>query len=216
MPRIGARAFGLMVVLLLHGTLLWLLGQGALRRWGEPARNPQLNPPLLLRWIVREAAAPEPAAKRVEDATAKPPRPKPSAAAAALTRAANPGVRPNIDDEAPTPAATTPQAITLMPADASSAPLKLALPAAAAASAPSMRSQALNDPRANSARKTIETRAAQAMGGDQQIIEEPMGDGRMRLRRGSKCAEVHLARSGQLEPFDESVRPTPRLVKPCD
>lgn len=128
-------------------------------------------------------------------------------------------------------AARAPQAITLPPEPAAApasapttavppeppgapAPLNLALPNAA--SAPGWRRHpGLDDPRANTARATLESRIAGATHGDERWLEERLDDDRMRFRRGSTCIEVHRTRDAQLDPFNQSVRPTPRMRRPC-
>ncbi len=78
-----------------------------------------------------------------------------------------------------------------------------------------MRQQALDDPRANGARApTVESRIASALA-DRPLAEEPMADGRRRIRKGQGCVEVHDARIAAIDPFSESVRPSPKQARPC-
>lgn len=145
--------------------------------------------------------------------------------------------KPERDAPAPTSASKTAaqgaaQAITLPPVDASqSAPPAVATPVPAAdtpaapalildlprsASAPQRwRSPALDDARANTPRRTLEAMIAGTMRGDDRLFEEPLGDGRIRYRRGSECALVTPARGAAIDPFNQSVSQTPRLVEPC-
>ena len=73
----------------------------------------------------------------------------------------------------------------------------------------------LDDPRANRARRTLESMIAGTMVGDDRLSEEMLGDGRVRYRRGSDCIMVQPARSAQLDPFNQSTSQTPRLVSEC-
>lgn len=108
--------------------------------------------------------------------------------------------------DAPTPAA---------PAPDPSVKLDLTLPRrAAAASAPrSMREQLLSDPRSNTPRATVESRVA-AVAGSVDIVEERMDATRMRVKQRGGCVEVHVSRNAQIDPFNQSVSPTPKIVKP--
>jgi len=94
------------------------------------------------------------------------------------------------------------------------APLNLALPRGA--SAPWRgRNPALDDPRSNTPRATLETRLAEALGGTDQITEERLDDGRLRLRRGNSCVVVHPNRAERLDPWNASVLPKMRGVEKC-
>ncbi|WP_198937940.1 hypothetical protein, partial [Pelomonas sp. KK5] len=111
-------------------------------------------------------------------------------------------------------------AITPVPADAvpapaaaRPAPLNLALPAAPPASAP-LRNPALDDPRANTRRASLETRIANTVG-DGALHEEALGPGRNRFRQGSSCVETAQSRIAQIDPMNETMRGSPRLVTPC-
>lgn len=77
------------------------------------------------------------------------------------------------------------------------------------------RQQALDDPRANSAQPTVESRIADAVGGTGPVTIEDLGGGRRRLRQGNRCVEVHDARIASIDPFNESVRPSPKQAKAC-
>jgi hypothetical protein len=119
-------------------------------------------------------------------------------------------------------AAPSPQAITLQaatpPPPTASAPdsraLELALPRAAAApAARSMKDQMLNDPRANSPKPSVDTRVA-AVAGTPELVEERIDATRTRFRRNGQCVEVHVSRNAQLDPWNQSHLPTPKIVKP--
>ena len=79
-----------------------------------------------------------------------------------------------------------------------------------------MHDQMLNDPRSNTPRATVESRIANVAGTDA-MLEERMDATRTRVKRRSRCIEVHVSRNAQIDPWNQSVRPTPKLVKPdCD
>ena len=92
--------------------------------------------------------------------------------------------------------------------------LDLRLPRAASA-VPPPSAQATSDPRSNSARKSFGEVLAGRLGSDDRWIEEARGDGRLRVRKGASCVDVRPARGAELNPFDQSVRPIPRLVEAC-
>ena len=72
----------------------------------------------------------------------------------------------------------------------------------------------LDDPRANTARQTLESRIARAVGSGS-VTEEHLGDGRVRFRKGADCVELRPNAAGQLSPFNESVSPSNRLATNC-
>ena len=76
-----------------------------------------------------------------------------------------------------------------------------------------MRDQMLNDPRANSAPTTVESRVA-AVAGTPDLVEEHLDATRTRFRRNGKCIEVHVSRNAQVDPWNQSHLPTPKQVKP--
>jgi len=151
----------------------------------RPAAEPALPPRAPQSNVLRQA---EPQAITMPAAAAQPPLPAADGTAA----------------PAPPPAA-----------ESSAAPaLRLDLPRAG--SAPQRwRQPALDDPRANTPRRTLESMIAGTMGGDDRLIEEPLGDGRIRYRRGSDCIVVHPARGALIDPFNQSSSPTPRTVESC-
>ena len=80
------------------------------------------------------------------------------------------------------------------------------------------RNPVLDDERANTnpaARQTIEARIAAALGGSDQITEERLDDGRIRLRRGRQCVVAHPNRAERLDPFNASVLPKLRGLEKC-
>jgi len=81
------------------------------------------------------------------------------------------------------------------------------------ATRPGARHPAIDDPRTNTARLTPEQRMAGAF--DTQVIEEPMEDGRRRIRRGADCVIVVPSRIAQLMPFNEAAARTPSQVTAC-
>ena len=81
------------------------------------------------------------------------------------------------------------------------------------ATRPGARHPAIDDPRTSTARLTPEQRMAGAL--DTQVIEEPMEDGRRRIRRGADCVIVVPSRIAQLMPFNEAAARTPSQVTAC-
>ena len=118
----------------------------------------------------------------------------------------------------PSPPVPTPQAITL-PA----APIAPAEPVATGASAPTLnlilprsasaawhqRPQALDDPRSNTPRLTLEQKLAMAMGGDGTWVEEMIDADRRRMRRGNLCVYLQRPAAAQLDPFHPANRHLP-------
>jgi len=208
-PGVGVAA----AVLVLHlGLALVLLGA---RAW--PDRQAGLAPKEIEVRLILMAPLVEGTRPVAEPALpARAPQPK-------LARRAEPQaitLPAAVASQPPLPAADVTAAPEPAPAPApaaeSSAASALRLDLPRAASAPQRwRQPALDDPRANTPRRTLESMIAGTMGGDNRLIEEPLGDGRIRYRRGSDCIVVHLARSGLIDPFNQSASPTPRLVEAC-
>ncbi len=99
-----------------------------------------------------------------------------------------------------------------------SAPLNLALPRdslAARRGQGGERNPALEDPRSNSPRASLESRIAAALGGSDQITEFRMQDGSVRLQRGQACVVVRPSRDSSLDPFNAAAQQRPRLVDRC-
>jgi len=109
---------------------------------------------------------------------------------------------------APSDSATAPA----LPASQPPRQLDLSLPHGWA-TRPDARHPAIDDPRASTARLTPEQRMAGAL--DTQVIEEPMEDGRRRIRRGADCVIVVPSRIAQLMPFNEAAARTPSQVSAC-
>jgi len=119
---------------------------------------------------------------------------------------------PSTPVESAPPALFEPAAITLLPPR----PLDLSLPSRRAASAPTaMRDQVMNDPRANTPRLTPGERFARSLGSDPTLTEQAMGDGRVIVRRGRECYDVRTAHNANLDPFNQSYRPSQRVVGDC-
>ena len=51
--------------------------------------------------------------------------------------------------------------------------------------------------------------------GNDRLQEEALGEGRLRLRKGTGCVEVHRTNTAQLNPFDPRLRDL-NVTKPCD
>ncbi|MFT7774741.1 hypothetical protein [Roseateles sp.] len=121
---------------------------------------------------------------------------------------------PVFSTETPSPVAVSPAtAAPPTPAAAAEPPrttLRLTLPPGYAASA-STRSAALNDPRSNTRRLTLEDRIANAAAVTADWVEERTSDGRMRRRRGDTCVETEESRIATIDRFNENV--APRAVK---
>lgn len=207
MPIERRRGRGLLLAAAVHLGLLALL-HGQLRppaRIAAPAAEP---PPLVVRLLW-----PQEAEARVTVLT------PPTAAHAAAERptpAAAPVERPVVP---PQPAGQpVPQAITLAVEPAASAassareaPLNLALPAQIASAPPSVRSQALNDPRTNT-RRSYSERFAATLGTDQTPYEEALPGGR-RFRKGNQCLDAYESQSAKVDPFGP---PKPNVVRSCN
>lgn len=99
------------------------------------------------------------------------------------------------------------------PADPPAPPLNLSLPAR---QAPSLVEQARSDPRIHAAPLSSGERFAQQVGTDQTVHEERRGEGRWRVRQGTGCVDLKTSRAAQLDPYRESVMPSPKLVDPCN
>lgn len=201
--RIAAVLVG---VALLHGLALWMLT----RRPPAPTATPRTA--VSLRIVV-----PVPP-RRVDPPPAEPP----AATAAQRTDRATPRRAAPPAAAAPEPTAEPqpvgPQAITVAPpappASTPEPPLNLDLPRRASAGlAP--RNPALGDPRANTPQRGFGEGLAAALGSDERRVEEARGEGRLRIRQGRDCVDVRVARNTGLDPFNQSIRPSPKLVEPC-
>lgn len=75
---------------------------------------------------------------------------------------------------------------------------------------------ARDDPRLHS-HPSRDDRLARALGTDDTVHETANPDGTRIFRRGSRCTTAMPSREGQLEPFNQSTLPRPRLIdeQPC-
>jgi hypothetical protein len=95
-----------------------------------------------------------------------------------------------------------------------SAPLDLTYrPALRGNDQPSVRSEALNDPRVVT-RMTQSERFAANLGTDTSRQEDALNGGR-RYRRGTSCTEVYDTRIGTLDSYNQALRPSPKVGKSC-
>jgi hypothetical protein len=197
--RRSPRARLLLAVALAHAALLLLIQAAGVwrdRQARVPDREPLIvqllaAPPVVTRPAMAPAASPARAAQ-----------PAPPAPAAREPEAL----------QAPA-AAALPQPPLAAVESAPPRPLLLDLPRKASAPL-AERHPGPDDPRANSARPTLESRIARAVG-SAELVEEHLGEGRLRFRKGSGCVELRPNAAGQLEPFNESVRPSNRLATNC-
>jgi hypothetical protein len=117
------------------------------------------------------------------------------------------------------PAATHPAPpAEARPAEPPRTALRLTLPPGYAASSAAARNPALNDPRSNTPRPTLEDRIADATGGAGAWVEErvdnhaqsvgALGEYRTVMRRGSTCVEIFRSRISDSNAFNSSVAPS--------
>ena len=207
----------------LHALLLVGALQLGVWRDREPARG-ELAPRVV--WV--SASLPTaPATPR----RAVPPAPAPAQAQAQAVRTPTVPAMPAAPTTHATPAMSTPEPLAITapaapapsenteaPPTARPPPLNLALPGRSqGASAPwhSQRNPALDDPRSNSPKPTLESRIAAALGGNDQITEYRLEDGSVRLKRGNSCVVVRPNRASALDPFNGSAQTRPRLLDRC-
>lgn len=129
--------------------------------------------------------------------------------------------------EVPVPEAVAPAAPPAVPAAPATTvavpgrpePLKLGLPPdrpASGARGESMLSQMLNDPRANSAKRSVEYAVADAAGTLPVTVSNSTdGTGAKLIRQGSKCTRVTESRVSMLNPMDERARGLPAMAGAC-
>ncbi|WP_284614658.1 hypothetical protein [Aquabacterium humicola] len=202
----------LAIVVALHVLALLVIGQSL-----KPQRRgaPPDAAPVAITWLQwPRVTAPEPAHRDVEQAT----RPVPATP------------RRPVAIDAPRTAPTEPVAITVVPdappaaaapasVPSSAPPLDLRLPSssrnAGAMAARPPAALAIDDPRVRSAPLSGDERLAQAIGTDLRLRESTEPDGTRRFQRGKDCVVARQAREAQLNPFNQSTRPTPRLVTGC-
>ncbi|MFN3860894.1 MAG: hypothetical protein ACK4R2_05435, partial [Roseateles sp.] len=110
------------------------------------------------------------------------------------------------------------------PAEPPRTALRLTLPPGHAASAAAARNPALDDPRSNTPRLTLEDRIADATGGAGAWVEEntsdnnaqavgALGEHRTVMRRGNICQEMFRSRISDTDPFNGTVAPrAPRML----
>jgi hypothetical protein len=206
----------LVVLALVHAIVLtWFtrLAVSPERRQPPPSQSPLFL--RLLDWvqpsntgIVQPPLATSPTTSKATSAL--PPR-----AAATSPTITLPDTTPAAPDAAtagtPAPTATVPA-----PAD-TPAPLNLVLPRAASA-AWRQRPTPMDDPRANTAKATFESKLQAAMGGDGRWLEERIDGDRVRFRRGDTCVDFTRTRAEQLDSFNQSFSPKPWVTpgpKPC-
>ena len=204
-------------VLALHLLLFSLASRPGV--WRE--RGPVLPavPPLMF-WLLNRTPPPATAPAAADVRAAPPPRsPKsPSAPQPAPAPATGPAEPQAIT----APAAAGPSPPAAPPARAESEPaapaaLNLTLPRGASA-AWRQRNPALDDARANTRLpRNLATLVDQALGGNPNgpISEEHLADGSIRLRRGSQCVIARPNQAQNLDPFNGSVLPKPRLIDHC-
>lgn len=195
MPYRPAPARFAALVLFAHVGLLALMWRAGV--WADRS-NPQRTQPSLVWLGLQPAARADTAPAEIQAAR----RPRPSSARP--IPAPSPTTAPSAHAQPTTSPAAEPQPITLAaPAVPSSGaplagPLNLQLPRSA--SAPwGQRNPALDDPRSNTARLTLEQRLAHAMGGDGSWTFERLDNDRVRMRQGARCVMVTRSRAGQLE-----------------
>jgi hypothetical protein len=202
-----------LVVLLAHVALVAVLSR--LGAWGNRAQ-PVVDqlPPVV--WLARGA---QPTTAPAPTPTRRPAEVRRANAAAATASRSRPQAMSPTEPQAITPEGASadeqPSARTSAEAPAASAaPTRLNLSLPRGASAPwRQRSAALDDPRSNSVRATMETRLGAAMG-DGNWVEERIDNDRVRFRRGNECVEVVRTRAGQIDLANGAFREL-RSAKPC-
>lgn len=188
-PARGRRRRGLALALAAHGLLI-----AGLLKLAPPAERlsaPATAPVVWLRLLLEPAATPRGATPSSDARPAA--RPAPTLQAPAAT------TLPAAEAQAPTPQPPEP------------APLQLTLPRGPAARVE--RSPALDDPRANTQRPTLEARIAKTL--EKDWTEELLPDGSRRFRRGNDCILVKDSQATVLDPFNNASRMAPKLVGSC-
>ncbi|HMC17130.1 MAG TPA: hypothetical protein VKI18_15950 [Albitalea sp.] len=192
---------------------LHLLAWWALRAPPRPAREPSA-PRVAMRLIREPAAAPRsPAPASLQHEVPRTPRgplpitPRPAPSMTQRDTAAQPATQ----RMAPVPPEEPPAAdSTARP------PLDIGLaPYRAASATPSMRDQAMSDPRANTPPLSRSERFARRLGSVEALSEQAMGDGHVIVRQGTDCYDVRVARNADIDAFSQANRPTPRLATGC-
>ena len=200
------------LVLAAHLAALLLVGQALTpHERGGTAAAP---PPLWLR-LLREPnhTGPAPPPREVIPPTSAEPRASRSVSAASQAPAPAAAAAPAPAAEAITPPPVEPPIAARIPEPPASAPLDLRVapsrhPAPAAA-------MAREDPRANTSRLGSEERMSRTLGTDLALRESADPNGTRTFRRGADCVVARPARESQLNPFNQGMYPTPRLVERC-
>ncbi len=220
-PRLQDRRVptaALLGVLALHAALLMLGTRLGVGRDRGPA--PASEPPAVL-WLLEPRPAPKPLSRDAVPVVEKTRQDLELRRARAVAPPpAAPGEPQAITLPAPSADATreAPRApATASPPAPPPAALNLALPRAASA-AWRQRSPALDDARANTrAPVNMATLIEKALGGDPYgaVSEEHLADGSVRFRRGRQCVVSRPNRAQNIDPFNGSVLPKPRLLDAC-
>ena len=204
------------LVLAVHLLGLLLVGQ-ALRphERGATAAAPR---PLWLRLLPEpQRLAPAPAAQEARPRATTGPRP--ALADITTRRSSAPAASPSLTPTPPAEAITLPSTglstTARAPEPPASAPLDLRVPPSVRAAPPPAAAMARDDPRANTSRLGSEERMARTLGTDLTLRESVDPNGTRTFRRGTDCVVARPARESQLNPFNQSMHPTPRLVEKC-
>ena len=180
----------LLALLIVHGLVLIGLAWQHLPHTPQPAAMQLVNVAEPLRPPPRELRLPAPSPSAWSPAPMVVPTPEVTITATAAVSA--------IAAATPASAASSPQQR-----------LNLALPnqMRTPSAAPTAREQALNDPRANTAKPTVEYRVADATG-TLPITVQSTTDGldSTMVRQGSKCTKINKARIATIDPIDERFR----------
>lgn len=201
-----------LAIVLLHLLLAGLLVMRAAPRLRDAGREDRRA---TVRLIPFEAAPappeppPAPARRRKDDLPARLAAPRP---APITPPARTPEELPSRPAAQNTISATADAAT---PAPAASAPAPAIVIPSQGLARSTRRHPASDDPRANRALESPGDRFARTLGTDERIVEEWRGEGRHRVRQGTSCVDVKVARDAQLDPFNQSYRPAPRLVEGC-
>lgn len=198
------------LVVALHGAVLLAL-------WLH--RPPRIDAPAERRWSTVRLIQPQPArlpARATPPAALRPQQRPPAAPPAPIAATA--------DMPAATPATEAPPPAAAPQAEPPRAALRLTLPPGYAASSAAARNPALDDPRSNTPRLTLEDRIADATGGAGAWVEEKtsennaqavgaLGEHRTVMRRGNICQEMFRSRISDTDPFNGNVAPrAPRML----
>ena len=191
-------------VALLHGTLLW---------WSRAPASPPKGPHPD-RMVVRLIPLVTPAHSAAVTSAQQPLLPPPHVArSSSRTPAEIAGGRSVESSSSPQAALPGSPAEESAPT-AQRRPLDLIVHAAPYSPQPA--TAALNDPRSNSHKPSLSEALAQHLGSDDRRYEEVRPDGSVRIRQGTSCLDVRLARAAELDPFRGAERPAPRQITSCN